>query len=390
MTKLKKALDVIGVPRLIIGLFFVVLVVTALSVGLNPASLFSDILRRWMMYGILVLAMVPGVQSGIGMNFGISLGIVSGLLGAVVSMELTYTQGWFYYLGAGAAWLTLLIALIIGVALAAFVGTAYGLLLNRVKGSEMTVSTYVGFSAIAMMNIVWILLRFQNGQLRWPIGSGLRNTASLSESFGGLLSSPEVYLEPRVIAIPEGLNEAGNVTVQQPKVLGFLAIDVGDSGFVLPLGLILVFALCCLIVWLFLRSKKGIAMSAAGENELFAISNGINVDKMRILGTAVSTVLGAVGIIMYAQTYGFLQLYNAPLMMGFAAVASILIGGASIERAGISNVIIGTLLFQGILTVALPVVNEVIDVSALPEIIRIILTNGIILYALSKARGGRR
>lgn len=390
MTKIKKTIDIIGVPRLIIGLFFLILVITALGVGLNPASLFSDILRRWMMYGILVLAMVPGVQSGIGMNFGISLGIVSGLLGAVVAMEMAYVNAWFFHFGAGAAWLTLLVALLIGVMLSTLVGTGYGLLLNRVKGSEMTVSTYVGFSAIAMMNIVWILLRFQNGQLRWPIGSGLRNTASLSESFGGLLSNPSIYSEPRTIAIPEGLNEASNVSVQQPKALSFLAVDIGDSGFVLPLGLILVFALCCVIIWLFLRSKKGIAMSAAGENELFAISNGINVDKMRILGTAISTVLGAVGIIMYAQTYGFLQLYNAPLMMGFAAVASILIGGASIERASISNVIIGTLLFQGILTVALPVVNAVIDVSALPEIIRIILTNGIILYALSKARGGRR
>lgn len=390
MTKLKKAIDIIGIPRLIIGLFFIALVITALAVGLTPSSLFSDILRRWIMYAILVLAMVPGVQSGIGMNFGISLGIVSGLLGSVISMEVAYVKGWFFHFGAGAAWLTLLLALLIGIVLAAFVGAAYGLLLNRVKGSEMTVSTYVGFSAIAMMNIVWILLRFQNGQLRWPIGSGLRNTASLQESFGGLLSNPDVYSQSRSIAIPAGLNEAGSVTVQQPKALSFLAIDVGGSGFVLPLGLIMVFALCCLIIWLFLRSKKGLAMSAAGENELFAVSNGINVDSMRILGTAVSTVLGAVGIIMYAQTYGFLQLYNAPLMMGFAAVASILIGGASIERASISNVIIGTLLFQGILTVALPVVNAVINVSALPEIIRIIITNGIILYALTKARGGRR
>ncbi len=388
MTKLKKGIEVIGIPRLIIGLFFIILIVTALFLGLSPRLLFSDIIRRWMMYSILVLAMVPGVQSGIGMNFGISLGIVSGLLGSVLSMEVAYVNGWFYHLGAAAAWLTLILALLIAIVLAALIGAAYGLLLNRVKGSEMTVSTYVGFSAIAMMNIVWIMLNFQNGQLRWPIGTGLRNTASLQESFGGLLSDPQLYQEARNIVVPAGLTDLESIPVQQPKALGFLALDI--NGFVLPVGLILVFAACCLVVWLFLRSKKGIAMSAAGENELFALSNGINVDKMRIMGTSISTVFGAVGIIMYAQTYGFLQLYNAPLMMGFAAVASVLIGGASINRATISNVIIGTLLFQGILAIALPVVNTLINVSALPEIIRIILTNGIILYALTKARGGRR
>lgn len=199
-----------------------------------------------------------------------------------------------------------------------------------------------------------------------------------------------VYESPRSITVYADVSDVGSVSVQQPKSLGFLAIDVNDSGFVLPLGLILVFALCCLIVWLFSRSKTGIALSAAGENELFTLSNGINVDRMRILGTSISTVLGAIGIIMYAQTYGFLQLYNAPLMMGFTAVASVLLGGATVTRARISNVIIGTLLFQGILTVALPVANELVNVSALPEVTRIIISNGIILYALSKTRGGNQ
>jgi hypothetical protein len=42
------------------------------------------------------------------------------------------------------------------------------MLLNRVKGSEMTVSTYVGFSVIAFMNIVWLSFTFKNGELSWP------------------------------------------------------------------------------------------------------------------------------------------------------------------------------------------------------------------------------
>lgn len=255
--------------------------------------------------------------------------------------------------------------------MAAALGTLYGLLLNRVKGSEMTVSTYVGFSVIAFMNIVWLSLAFKNGELSWPLqGQGLRNTASLSGSFGGLLSNPDV------------------VQTTQPRWLHWLAFRVGE--FTVPLGLILVFGFLCFIVWVFFRSKLGIAMSGAGENQLFTTSSGINVDRKRIQGTAISTVLGAVGIILYAQTYGFLQLYNAPLMMGFASVASILIGGASVRRAKISHVLIGTLLFQGILVTALPVVNEVIEIGTLPEVLRIIISNGIILYALTKTKGGNQ
>jgi simple sugar transport system permease protein len=369
MKKITNFINKVGLPRLIIGLFFIALLITSLAVGFDPGVLFSDVLRRVLMFSILVLAMIPGVQCGIGMNFGISIGISSGLLGAVLAMEVSFIGNWFEKYGAAAPWMTILLALIIGSAIAAVLGFLYGLLLNRVKGSEMTVSTYVGFSVIAFMNIVWLSLTFQNGELSWPLqGKGLRNTASLAGSFGGLLSDPAV------------------VHSTQPKWLHWLAIEIG--GVSIPVGLILVFILCAFIVWLFLRSKAGIAMSAGGENPTFTLSSGINVDKTRILGTVIATVFGAIGIIMYAQTYGFLQLYNAPLMMGFASVAAILIGGASVNRAAIPHVIIGTLLFQGILVTALPVVNVVIEIGTLPEVLRIIISNGIILYALSKAKGG--
>ena len=371
MKTLKTFYDNIGLPRLIIGVFFILLVISSILLGFSPAALVSDVLRRWLMYGTLVLAMVPGIQSGIGLNFGVSLGISSGLLGAVLAMEISFISGWDASMGAGAPWMTLLLALALGVVFAAALGTIYGMLLNRVKGSEMTVSTYVGFSVIAFMNIVWLSLAFKNGELRWPLqGQGLRNTASLAGSFGGLLSNPDV------------------VQTTQPKWLQWLAFRVGDLT--VPIGLILVFGLLCFLVWLFFRTKMGIAMSGAGENQLFTTSSGINVDRKRIQGTAISTMLGAVGIILYAQTYGFLQLYNAPLMMGFASVASILIGGATVHRANISNVLIGTLLFQGILVTALPVVNKVVEIGALPEVLRIIISNGIILYALSKTKGGNQ
>jgi simple sugar transport system permease protein len=371
MKNLRTIIDNIGLPRLIIGLFFIFLMITSLVVGFDPGVLFSDVLRRVLMYSILVLAMIPGVQCGIGMNFGISLGISAGLLGAVLSMEISYINNWADRFGSAHPWLTLLTALLIGIVIAGILGFFYGLLLNRVKGSEMTVSTYVGFSIIAFMNIVWLSFSFQNGELSWPLqGKGLRNTASLAGSFGGLLSDPVV------------------VQNTQPSWLQWLAFNVG--GVTIPMGLILVFALCCFIIWLFFQSKAGIAMSAGGENPLFTLSSGINVERTRILGTAISTVFGAIGIIMYAQTYGFLQLYNAPLMMGFASVAAILIGGASVKRAKIIHVVIGTLLFQGILVTALPVVNVVIEIGTLPEVLRIIISNGIILYALSKAKGGNQ
>ena len=126
-------------------------------------------------------------------------------------------------------------------------------------------------------------------------------------------------------------------------------------------------------------------MKVAGSSLQFATSNGINVDSKRILGMILSTCLAAVGIIVYSQSFGFLQLYNAPLYVAMPAAASILIGGATLKTAKISHVVIGTFLFQSLLVVALPVIN-VISAGSMAEIVRIIISNGIILYALT--RGG--
>ena len=58
--KIKKVLDVIGIPRLIVFLFFVAIVVTAAVNDIDVASYFSSTLKYWGMWGVLVLAMVPG------------------------------------------------------------------------------------------------------------------------------------------------------------------------------------------------------------------------------------------------------------------------------------------------------------------------------------------
>ncbi len=357
--KAKKLYQKIGLPRIIIISFFLVLLFSAGPLGLSIPGLISDVINRGAMYGILVLAMVPAVQSGIGLNFGISLGIVGGLLGALISIQMGIAVnpglGWF------APWMALIVAILLGVLISSIIGWGYGLLLNRVKGDEMTVSTYVGFSIIAFMNIMWLALPFTSGELIWPLGGeGLRNTIGLETSFGSVL------------------NNAGGFYIG------------GENGVYFPTGLVLFFLVACLLMWLFLRSKKGMALSAVGNNPVFAQASGINVNRMRILGTVLSTALGAVGIIVYAQSYGFLQLYNAPLMMGFHCVAAVLIGGATTKRSRISHVILGAFLFQGVLAVALPVANLVLPEGNLSEVARIVISNGIILYALTKTGGNSR
>ena len=347
-----------GLPRIIIVGFFLFLLACAGGFGMDLPQFLSDCLRRWGMYGVLTLAMIPAIQCGIGPNFGISMGIVGGLLGGLIVIEMGVAQipALVAIHPMFAMWVAVLLAILIGMVLATGIGYLYGLLLNRVKGSEMTVTTYVGFSIIAFMNMMWMLMPFKNGELTWPNhGTGLRNTISLASSFSGVMNDT-------------------------------LAIKIGS--FEIPTGVLLFLFFCCFLVWLFMHSKTGMAMSAAGSNPMFAKAAGIDVNKMRLIGTTLSTVIAAVGIMVYAQGYGFMQLYNGPQMMGFHSVAAVLIGGATPKRARIPHVLLGTFLFQGILALGLPVANQFIPEGNLSEVMRLIIANGIILYALTQAKGG--
>ena len=340
-----KSRGAIGISTLIIAIFWALVLITAYVKEMSVQVLLSDTIRRAGMNGVLVLAMVPAIQSGTGPNFALPIGIVCGLLAAVCAIELDLM---------GVSWL--LASVLLSIPLAVIAGYVYGKLLNAVKGSEMTIATYAGFSITALMCLVWMMVPFSNPKMGWFIGKGLRETIQLD-----------------AVGSAQILNN-------------FLAFKIGDV--VIPTGMLLFFGFFVVLVWLFFRSKTGIAISAGGANPKFAQAAGLNIDRNRILANILSTVLGAIGIIVYSQSFGYTQLYVAPLLMAFPAVAAILIGGATAARASVLNVVIGVFLFQGLLTSALPVANEVFAGTDLSEIMRAIIQNGVILYALTQVKRG--
>lgn len=130
-------------------------------------------------------------------------------------------------------------------------------------------------------------------------------------------------------------------------------------------------------------------MTAVGSNPDFARAAGVNVDIVRLQSVLISTWLGAIGILVYQQGFGFIQLYMAPFNMALPAVSAILIGGASVNKASIANVVIGTFLFQGIVTMTPTVMNSMTHMD-MSEVIRIVVSNGMILYALTRKMEGSK
>jgi simple sugar transport system permease protein len=316
--------------------------------GLSLPDMITDGLNRFGRWGILTLAMVPAIQSGVGPNFALPIGIVCGLLAQVCAMAWGFS---------GVGWVVF--SALLSIAISAVVGYGYGRLMNAVKGSEMSIATYTGFSMTMFFSLLWLVLPFKDQRITWPLGrgAGLRQTIQLD-----VINSAQIL----------------------DKFLSFKIL-----GVTIPTGMLLVFFAGCFFVWLFMRSKTGIAISAGGSNPMFAGAAGLNVDRGRITANVLSTVLGALGILVYVQSFGYTQLYDAPLLMAFPAVAGILIGGATVRRARIIHVILGALIFQGLMATSLPVANELFAGTDLSETLRMVIQNGIILYALMQAGGGK-
>lgn len=335
---IKKYIEKFGWPRIIIGLFLFSMYAACPFLGLDISSAISDTLVRFGMNVILVLSLVPMIQAGTGLNFGMPLGVEAGLLGAIISIELGLK-------GLPGFVLAIVVAIFFGVVF----GWIYGIILNKVKGGEMMIATYVGFSSVALMCIMWLVLPFKSQDMIWAYGgTGLRTTISVENYWHRIFEK---------------------------------SLHLGEMNF--PVGEIIFFAILGFIVWLFFQTRSGLAMKAVGANEKFAKATGISIDRERTKSVIFSSVLAAVGIIVYQQSFGFVQLYLAPFYMAFPAIAAILIGGASVNKATLVNVIVGTFLFQGILTMTPSVVNGIIKTD-MSETIRIIVSNGMILYALTR------
>ncbi len=346
MDRAMEILKGFGLPRLIITLFLVALFIIAPFAGISVTASITDVLGRFGQNAIMVLAMVPMIHSGCGLNFGLPLGIISGLLGATLAIE-TGIHGPVSFI----------LAILYSTPFAIILGWGYGKLLNRVKGGEMMIATYVGFSSVAFMSIMWLILPYSSPTMVWGYtGQGLRTTISTEGFYYHILRDT-------------------------------LSINIGHLS--ISLAEILFFAFFAFIIWAFLHTKTGTAMTAVGSNPVFARASGINIDRQRTLSVIMSTWLGALGILCYQQGYGFVQLYQGPMYMAMPAVSAILIGGASVNKANITNVIIGTILYQGIVSMTPSVMNSLIHTD-MSEVLRIIVSNGMILYALTRKTGASR
>lgn len=145
--------------------------------------------------------------------------------------------------------------------------------------------------------------------------------------------------------------------------------------------------LCILALCLFniglMQTRLGQNMRTVGQNRTVANAAGINVDRTRIIAMVLSTVVASWGQLIYLQNIGTFSTYGAHTQVGLFAIASLLVGGASVHKANYKQAIIGVILFHTLFIVAPLAGKELFGDAQIGEYFRVFVAYGVIAISLA-------
>ena len=326
-----------------VPIIFIALSAAAIPIsGFSGTYLIQEMLTRLARNSFLVLSLLIPILAGMGLNFGMVLGAMAGQIGMI------FVTDWAVVSVPG-----MILAGPIGTPIAMVLGYICGEVLNRAKGREMVTSYILGFFINGVYQLIVLycmgnIIPISNPQLVLSRGYGIRNAINLT-----------------------GLRHVLDNLIP----LKIMTVDVPVATF------IFIAAFCLFIVW-FRRTKLGQDMRALGQDMKVAEEAGIPVERTRIIAILISTVLACFGQIIFLQNIGTMNTYNSHEQAGMFAIAALLIGGASVSRATITNVFVGVTLFHLMFVVSPMAGKELIGQAQLGEYFRVFVSYGIIALAL--------
>lgn len=337
----QKVKDLIGNNAVPIMFILICLYCIPMS-GFSASYLLNEVMTRLGRNAFLILSLLIPIMAGMGLNFGMTLGAMAGEIG------LIFVADWQIWGIPG-----LVLAAIISIPISIGLGVFIGKILNKAKGREMITSYMIAFFMTGIYQLVVLymmgpIIPIKHASIKLPRGYGIRNTVSL-------------------------LNMRQSLDNLIPLKIGGVKIPV--------LTLILIVLACLFIVW-FRRTKLGQDMRAVGQDMEVARDAGINVERTRVIAMVMSTVFAGFGMIIYLQNVGNFPTYTAHSQIGMFAIAALLVGGASVDKAGIGNVFLGVILFHTMFIVAPKTGAAITGDSMIGEYFRVFVSYAVITVAL--------
>ena len=323
-------------------LFLVICLIGVYASKLNPVYVVNEIIVRLARNLFLVLSLIIPVIAGMGLNFALVIGAMAGQIG-LIAIKV-------FDLGGLSGFIT---AILFSTPFALLFGYGTGLLLNKTKGREMITSLMLGFFANGLYQLVFLtfmgtIIPVKNPEIILSGGVGLKNALDLK------------------------LIQYSIDNIFKPNIMGIK----------IPVVPLLLIAVLCFIIRFIVKTKIGQDFRALGQDINIAEVSGIKTDKRRLVAITISTVLAGWGQIIFLQNIGTLNTYNSHEQVGMFAIAALLVGGASVTKATISEAIIGTLLFHTLFIVSPFAGKNLFGDAHIGEYFRSFIAYGVIALSL--------
>ena len=318
---------------------FLILGIIGFFIADLPIKMFiNDIIERISRNFFIVLSLIIPIMAGMGINFALTVGAMAGQLALifVVILNISGTLGVFT-------------AFLISLPISAIFGIFIGLIMNRTKGREMITGLILGYFFSGIYQLIILSIPVSNSVIGVEGGRGVKSTIDLGIIKYGLDRFP-TYI--RIFGIK------------------------------LPLFTLIICSMLCLFIWYFSKTKLGQDIRLTGMDIKTAEEKGINVNKVRIIAIVLSTIFAGIGQIISLQNIGTLSTFGSHEQVSMYAGASILVGGASIKKAGCMNAFIGTLLFYILFIVAPKSGTNIFGDPQIGEFFRVFIAYGVIVFAL--------
>jgi len=395
VTKWKRTLKKNAVPLLFISLS----AFAFLYSGASGPVVVSDVVSRFARNAILVLSLIFPVLAGMGLNFGIAIGAMAGQIALffVMLAGITGTNG-------------LLAAALLCVPLAVGFGWLSSLVLNRTKGQEMITSMLLAFFASGVYQFFFLYLLggvipVNNPDFLMGSGIGVRSNLDMTgmqyalddllktDVFTCLLATAAGFGAWLVYQTVKHKKKPLHLALLFALEAALLALGVlGKFGGLwpqyrvmvqIPVATLLVVALVGFVIRYFFSTRMGQRMRAVGNDMTASSAVGIDVNRVRTQAMILSTLVAALGQIVYLQNIGTIAVYSAHENVGMFSAAALLVGGASVSGATVPQALLGTLLFHLLFNI-LPIAGQKLFGSPeIGEYFRVFIAYGIIAVTLS-------
>lgn len=323
---------------------FLILVIGSIYFsGASPNYIIDQLYARFIRNGVIVIALLIPIMVGMGINFAITIGAISAQIGLIFALDFQIE-----------GFLGLIFALVVSLVISYFAGILIAWVMNKAKGKEMICGIVISYLGTNLYHLIFMvgygtIIPPRNSDMVLSTGVGLRN----------MLDSAmyrDVFHQFFIITI-------GNIKI------AFLPI------FVIILSALFVFYIS--------RTRFGYQLRVVGESLEKAEMLGIDVNKVRKRAIIISTMLAAIGQILFIQNMGVINVYTGHLNINIFAAAALMAGGATLKEAKIRHAFQGLILYHTLFILSPIAGQNIFQNVALGEYFRSFVAYSTIVFALA-------